>query len=135
MRMLLYRPRDIDPACTLIEELFLVPEPDEFRRDHRNVDGYQARHRVVSLRVEDIDADPGATNLRNVPCEVQVATIPDHIWNEIERDIIYKTPHGRPTDVQRVLLQTLRGELNMVRETVDKLMKATDAQRAKRPLR
>lgn len=130
VRVLLYRPRDVEPTCALIEELFLVPVPREFRKDHTNPDGYQARHRVAALRPEDIDADPTAENLRFTPCEIQVVTISDHIWNELEHDIRYKTPHGRPSEVQGVLLETLRRQLSLVGGTVVQLMDATDQQRA-----
>jgi len=130
VRVLLYRPRDVEPACGIVEELFLVPQPDEFRTDHVNESGYRARHRVASLRPEDVDADPFAANLRYTPCEIQIVTIADHIWNELEHDIVYKTPHGRPTDVQTSLLSALRGQLNAVAGVVLQLMDATDGQRA-----
>lgn len=130
VRVLLYRPRDVEPTCAIIEELFLVPQPAEFRRDHVTSDGYQARHRVACLRMEDVDADPMAANLRWTPCEIQVVTIADHIWNELEHDIVYKTPHGGPTEVQKAWLKTLRDQLNLVGGTVVKLMDATDQQRA-----
>jgi len=68
-------------------------------------------------------------NLRFTSCEIQIVTIADHIWNEAEHDIAYKTPHGQPTAVQQALLKTLRGQLNLVRGTVDQLMDATDQQR------
>jgi len=84
---------------------------------------------VASLRPEEIDADPAAANLRFTPCEIQVVTIADHVWNELEHDIVYKTPHGHPTDVQKVLLKALRAQLNLVGETVVQLMDATDQQR------
>jgi len=110
VRVLLYRPRDVEPTCAIVEELFTIARPPEFRRDHTNPDAYRARHRVAVLHVEDIDADPAVTNLRFIPCEIQIVTVGDHIWNELEHDIVYKTPHGRPTDVQKALLKALRGQ-------------------------
>ena len=73
--------------------------------------------------------DPALANLRDVHCENQVVTIPDHVWNELEHDIKYKTPSGRPSPEQDALLKTLRGQLNLVRSTVEQLMAATDRQR------
>lgn len=50
VRILLYRPRDVDPTCSLVEDTFLVPTTKDFRRDYSSADGYRARHRVVALR-------------------------------------------------------------------------------------
>ena len=57
-------------------------------------------------------------------------TLGDHVWNELEHDIIYKTPLGRPTEAQDALLKTLRTQLDGIRETVNRLMDATERQRA-----
>lgn len=130
VRMLLYRPRDVEPTCAIIEELFVVPDDERFRKNYASPDGYQARHRVVTLRDEQIESDPALANLRGVPCEIQVVTIGDHIWNELEHDITYKTPHGRPTSEQNAYLKMLRTQLDGVRESVNDLMEATDKQRA-----
>ena len=130
VRILLYRPRDIMPACATIAELFTVPDGEPFRRDHENPIGYQARHRVVMLKDDQIGLEPAFANLRHIPCEIQVATIGDHIWNELEHDIKYKTPHGQPTEGQTAFLQSLRTQLDGVRSTVNRLMDATERQRA-----
>lgn len=132
VRILLYRPKDVEPTCAVVEELFVVPQEPRFRRDYTAADRYQARHRVVSLRDDQIENDPALTNLRGVPCEIQVVTIGDHIWNELEHDIKYKTPHGQPTDEQKALLGSLRTQLDGVRDSVNRLMDATDRQRSER---
>jgi ppGpp synthetase/RelA/SpoT-type nucleotidyltranferase len=107
VRILVYRPRDVEPTCDIIDELFTVPEPPRFRKDYTAAAAYQARHRVATLRDEQVDSDPALANLRFVPCEIQVVTIADHIWNELEHDIKYKTPHGQPNDVQLAHLRNL----------------------------
>jgi len=130
VRVLLYRPQDIEPACAIIEKLFSVPQPEKYRRDYLEPGGYRARHRVVYLKVEDTDADLGVENLRFTLCEIQIATLGDPIWNELNHDIVYKTPHGEPNDHQTGLLSSLRAQLNDVGGTVVELMEATDRQRA-----
>jgi ppGpp synthetase/RelA/SpoT-type nucleotidyltranferase len=129
VRILLYRPRDQEQTCELIGELFDAPAEERFHRDYLHVDGYQARHRVVTLRDEALAGDSTLNNLVGVFCGVQVVTIGDHIWNELEHDIVYKTPTGKSSDAQDSLLKVLRGQLNTVRTTVDQLMEATDRQR------
>jgi len=129
VRIMLYRPRDEDQACRVIEELFVVPTGDRFRRDFTDQDSYQARHRVVLLRDEMLYGDPGLLNLTGVLCEVQVVTLGDHIWNELNHDILYKTPTGEATHEQASHLRILRGQLNAVRTSVEALMEATERQR------
>jgi hypothetical protein len=58
-----------------------------------------------------------------------VVTIVDHIWNELEHDIRYKTPTGNPNVEQHSLLKVLRDQLNGVTTCVDLLMEATEQQR------
>lgn len=130
VRILLYRRVDVEPTCRVIEELFVVPGEQRFHRDYSDPNGYQGRHRVVTLLDEMLDSDTTFANLAGVYCEVQVVTFDDHIWNELEHDIRYKTPNGKPNEVQAELLGVLRDQLNPVRSTVDRLMEATARQRA-----
>jgi ppGpp synthetase/RelA/SpoT-type nucleotidyltranferase len=130
VRILLYRPRDEEPTCDVIDELFTIPAGDRFRRDFQTPGGYQARHRVVSLRDEMLASDPGLRNLEGVLCEVQVVTFGDHMWNELEHDILYKTPTGHPSEAQSQMLRVLRQQLGVVKASVDELMDATERQRA-----
>jgi hypothetical protein len=130
VRMLLYRQIDVDPTCQVIEDLFVVPPEPRFRRDFTDANGYQARHRVVTLRDEMLASETTFANLVGVCCEVQVVAIGDHIWNELEHDIKYKTPAGAPNETQNELLSLLREQLNGVRKNVDRLMDVTERQRA-----
>ena len=130
VRVMLYRPQDVAPTCDIVEGLFVVPSEERFRRDHVDVRGYQAQHRVVTLRDDILASDPNLLNLGEVCCEVQVVTIGDHIWNELQHDILYKTPSGLPSREQASLLKVLRDQLNGVRTSVDALMEATERQRA-----
>src|SRR5216683_3012326 len=129
VRTLLYRQSDLEPSCRVIEELFRVPTEERFRRDFIDARGYQASHRVVTLRDEMLSSDNSLVNLNGVFCEIQVVTLGDHIWNELEHDIRYKPPSGEPNAEQTGLLAVLRDQLNGVRTTVEHLMDATERQR------
>jgi ppGpp synthetase/RelA/SpoT-type nucleotidyltranferase len=142
VRVLVYRPDDVPDVCFLVAAGFDV----RFRKNHGEpdgnngetqdgplagappADGYRARHRVVALRDETLSADPALANLRAALCEVQIVTLLDHVWNEPEHDIRYKTPHGQPTPEQSELLAALREQLNVVTPTVRRLMAATERQ-------
>jgi hypothetical protein len=47
------------------------------------------------------------------------------VWNELEHDIKYKQPGGRPDEGQVELLASLRGELGLCARTVQRLMSRT----------
>jgi hypothetical protein len=70
------------------------------------------------------DDDP-ASALRRIPCEIQICTIVEHVWNELEHDIKYKQPGGRPDEGQVELLASLRSELGLCARTVQRLMSRT----------
>jgi ppGpp synthetase/RelA/SpoT-type nucleotidyltranferase len=129
VRIMLYRPQDQDATCEVIERLFMVPTEPRFRRNFTEPNGYLARHRVAMLRNEMLAADPSLLNLDGVYCEIQVVTFGDHIWNELEHDIRYKTPTGNPSVEQVRLLRVLREQLNAVRTSVEELMEATENQK------
>jgi len=127
-RILIYRPSDEKPVLDLIEECFEVPEGERYTRDHDNKGGYKASHRVVQLRGDEVAADPELENLQGVLCEIQVATIANHIWNELEHDICYKTPNGKPNREQESLLAVLRVQVDAVLSNVGSLVRATEEQ-------
>ncbi len=47
---------------------------------------------VVVLK-DDLAQHPGFERFRGIRCEVQVQTILNHAWSEMEHDILYKRPH------------------------------------------
>lgn len=130
VRILLYQREHVERTCAIIEELFDCPRDELFRANHENARGYWACHRVVALREEMVASDPALANVATAYCEIQVTTLPDHIWNELEHDIQYKKPAGEPSEAQQALLQSLRGELNAVNGTVTELVAATERQKA-----
>jgi ppGpp synthetase/RelA/SpoT-type nucleotidyltranferase len=129
-RVLLYRPEDLDPTCALIERMFAVPAEPRYRKDHNNAKGYRARHRVATLRDDDLRGE--LRNLAGVHCEIQVTTIIDHIWNEPEHDIRYKSATGLPSAEQSAFLRSLRAQLDGVVDTVTALTEATNEEIARK---
>jgi hypothetical protein len=76
--------------------------------------------------------DANLLNLEGVYCEIQVTTIVDHLWNEPEHDIRYKSATGAPSDQQAGLLRVLRSQLDAVADMVAALMEATNAEIARK---
>ncbi|MBI4568544.1 MAG: RelA/SpoT domain-containing protein [Planctomycetes bacterium] len=127
VRVLLYRDCDLERAAALVEQLFRLEAGDRFRKDFLAPGEYRALHRVVALSSHDLEGDSLLSNLQGVVCEVQVVTLANHIWNELEHDIRYKTRNGEPDETQGRLLGALRGQVDALNGTVTQLMEATDA--------
>jgi ppGpp synthetase/RelA/SpoT-type nucleotidyltranferase len=118
VRVLLYQDADVEPARDALTEFEALRS-----KDKRSTDAYSAYHLVVHNWCSEDDADN--RELRGIPCEIQICTIVEHVWNELEHDIKYKQPGGRPDDGQVEMLMSLRGELELCARTVRRLMART----------
>lgn len=103
VRIITYYADDVDRIVDLVEREFLVDkdntidkrkalEPDRF--------GYCSVHYVVGLnkdrlRLKEYRAYEG------MKCEIQIRTILQHAWAEIEHDLGYKSEIAVPQDVRR----------------------------------
>lgn len=120
VRVLLYREVDVEPARdALLGEFKPLKE-----KDKRSSNGYSAYHLVVQDWCSEDDPELGP--LRRLPCEIQICTVVEHVWNELEHDIVYKQPGGSPDLGQVELLKSLRAELDLCAKTVERLMTRTD---------
>ncbi|MEK0241515.1 hypothetical protein WM005_16915 [Klebsiella variicola] len=103
VRIITHYSDDVDKIARLIEQEFVVDtensidkrkalEPDRF--------GYLSLHYIVSLK-------ENRSNLReyipynNIKAEIQIRSILQHTWAEIEHDIGYKTSAGLPNEIRR----------------------------------
>lgn len=127
VRIMVYLPDDVDRAVQAVERTFDVPEGGSFRKEFA-AEGYKAVHRTVHLPSDLQESDPSLGNLSGVFCEIQITTILDHVWNELEHDIKYKTPNGSPSRSQLVALDALRGSLDSAQKNVKQLVEETTAQ-------
>jgi ppGpp synthetase/RelA/SpoT-type nucleotidyltranferase len=133
-RVMLYEfERDNDRVIRLVDEIFEVAPDPRFRKDKGLKDTriYQARHRVVRLRQEQLN-DPTHENLKNLLCELQVVSLVKHTWNELEHDVRYKDPEGlgKPDAEQQAWLDVLWDSLQAAETAVGHLSRVTDRKRA-----
>ncbi len=73
-------------------------DPDIDRKDKKddgNHNYYRAIHAQVRLPEEEITAT--FDNVDDIACEIQICSMMDHVWNEIEHDIGYKPDVGPPS--------------------------------------
>jgi putative GTP pyrophosphokinase len=103
LRVLVLRERDVDDACAVIDEVFHVhrtmsgDKGDELGDDRF---GYRSVHRVCDLgkarrRTPDEEA------IRGLRFEIQVRTLAQHTWAEIEHEHIYKNEGRLPARAKR----------------------------------
>lgn len=137
LRIITYLESDVNTLYDLITKEFTVDPNNSI--DKRNLAenqfGYRSLHLVVSF-------NPSRSNLTeykkfdNLKCEVQIRSILQHAWAEIEHDLGYKSKSSIPHQYKRnfnrlaALLETadiefdrLKKELNHYEEEVIELIK------------
>jgi len=93
-----------DDCARLAEHIIAVfrgfddDDPTLDRKDKKedgNHNYYRAIHAQVRLPEEEITAT--FDNVDDIACEIQICSMMDHVWNEIEHDIGYKPDVGPPS--------------------------------------
>jgi putative GTP pyrophosphokinase len=103
VRVITYFPSDVDKIVPLIEKEFKV-DPKHSVDKRLCLDpaifGYASVHFVVEFRSEVLKL-PEFAVFNKMKCEIQVRTILQHAWAEIEHDIVYKSPEDIPFRLRR----------------------------------
>ncbi len=128
-RVLLYLAEDVDPVVEDLSRHFSDAGHHVELKDQREQGRqYSAYHLQVTCDGRAL-ADGALVGLSPATVfEIQVCTLAAHIWNELEHDIIYKQPSGKPDAAQVELLQALHGVLDLGSRTASRLMKHTAGQ-------
>jgi len=121
-RVLLYLREDVDPVVDAIGRHFNSCKHTLKKTDKRKAGRYSAVHLHVTCDGSALEA-PDIAPI--TVFEVQVCTLLDHVWNELEHDIIYKQPSGEPDAAQNELLIALNGELSLASQSASRLMHHT----------
>jgi len=98
VRIIAYFPSDVDKIVPLIEKEFKVDPKhsvDKRLSSDPAIFGYASIHFVVEFRPEMLKL-PEYALFDKMKCEIQVRTILQHAWAEIEHDIVYKSPGEIP---------------------------------------
>lgn len=117
MRIITYFSDDVDKIADLIRSLFQIDEVNSI--DKREVDdptkfGYVSLHYIISLK-EDRTSLVEAERFKNLKIEIQIRTILQHAWAEIEHDLGYKTIGDIPANVRR-RFSRLAGQIELADE-------------------
>jgi len=103
VRIIAYFPSDVDKIVPLIEKEFNIDSRhsmDKRLSSDPAIFGYASVHFVVEFRPEMLKL-PEYALFDKMKCEIQVRTILQHAWAEIEHDIVYKSPGEIPFRVRR----------------------------------
>lgn len=127
IRIITYFEDDVDKIGTLIESEFKVfPDKSLDKRKALDPDrfGYLSLHYVCTLSDERCKLSEYSA-FQDYICEIQVRTILQHAWAEIEHDLGYKVPQGIPESVRRrfsrlaSLLETGDEEFKNIRDELE----------------
>lgn len=137
IRIISYLESEVDVIAELIKQEFKLDEINSIdKRDLKSDQfGYKSLHLVVSLN----DSRSALTEYKdylNFKCEIQIRSILQHAWAEIEHDLGYKTKSSIPLQYERnfnrlaALLETgdvefdrLKKELAQYESVVGELIK------------
>lgn len=139
IRIISYLESDVDVIAGLVSKEFLVDPDNSVDRRKLNADqfGYKSLHLVVNLSESRTNLTE-YQNYKNLKCEIQIRSILQHAWAEIEHDLGYKGKSAIPDQYKRnfnrlaALLETadlefvrLKRELSEYESEVGELIKKT----------
>ena len=103
VRVITYFPSDIEKILPLITENFVIDTAnsiDKRRATDPSMFGYASVHLVVEFTDSRLNL-PEYAFFKGMKCEIQVRTILQHAWAEIEHDIVYKSHDDIPFELRR----------------------------------
>lgn len=123
VRIIAYMKDDVDVIADIIESQFQIDEENSVdKREAEDPEkfGYASLHYVCCLDERRSRLDEYSA-YRDLKFEIQVRSILQHAWAEIEHDLGYKSTHGVPREVRRqfsrlaALLETADEEFMRIR--------------------
>ncbi len=131
VRVIVFLPSDADKVSEIIEKEFHIFEKVAHGTSPLQEDkfGYQSTHFVVRLNAQRLSL-PEYQRFNDLKAEIQVRTILQHAWAEIEHDITYKSPVVMPTSIRRSLA-ALAGMLEITDREFERIQEEDKSQRSK----
>jgi ppGpp synthetase/RelA/SpoT-type nucleotidyltranferase len=105
VRVIVYTLKDLERIAKFLGEYFSVKERKDIgeERFDKGAFGYQSIHYLVAF--SDARASlPDSSKYKGLICEVQVRTVLQHAWAEIEHDVQYKTTSELPKTIRKKFL-------------------------------
>ena len=124
VRIITYFVEDVDKIVPLIETEFKIDSEnsiDKRKKADPSMFGYVSVHLVVELS-DKRGSLPEYSLFAGLKCEIQVRTILQHAWAEIEHDIVYKSNEEMPFEL-RHRFASLAGLLEVADREFEQLRK------------
>jgi len=124
VRVITYFTEDVDKIVPLIEKEFKIDRinsVDKRKKSDPSSFGYLSVHLVVELS-DNRSSLPEYVSYIGLKCEIQVRTILQHAWAEIEHDIVYKSNDEIPFEL-RHRFASLAGLLEVADREFEQLRK------------
>lgn len=137
IRIITYFEDEVDKIASIIESEFQIDKENSIDKRQIETDrfGYKSLHYVVALN-EQRKALTEYKRFKEIKVEIQIRSILQHAWAEIEHDIGYKGEHAIPDAFKRsfyrvaALLETadiefvkIKNGLKRYEETIDDVIK------------
>jgi len=105
VRVIAYTLDEVEEISAFVDDNFIIMEKRDVgeERIERGEFGYQSIHYLVKMTEERL-ALPDYKAFQGLICEIQIRTVLQHAWAEMEHDIQYKGSQNIPASVKRKFL-------------------------------
>lgn len=127
IRIIAYTNKDVEKICGVLWDEFWIDEKNSGNKAdalEANKVGYLSVHYILQLSERRLELAE-CRKYRNLRCEVQVRTLLQHAWAEIEHDRNYKFSGVLPNEIRR-RFYLVAGVLEMMDSEFDRLSKDID---------
>lgn len=127
IRIIAYTNQDVACICNILQDEFCVDEGNsENKADNLEMDkvGYLSVHYILQLSRKRLELSEYKL-YEGLKCEVQVRTLLQHAWAELEHDRNYKFAGVLPKEIKR-RFYLIAGVLEMMDHEFDKLSEDID---------
>src|SRR5712692_95222 len=102
VRVICLYPKHVEPVVSLLESQFTSKERIDKRAETASGQfGYSSIHLVCRLTGTPREVLPEYQEMEHIPFEIQVRTILQEAWAEIEHQLVYKSEVAAPADIRR----------------------------------
>ncbi|MES2045426.1 MAG: hypothetical protein V4475_16260 [Pseudomonadota bacterium] len=129
VRVIVFVRESVDKVVDQIEQFFEVIEKEDVgdRVYNQGKFGYQSKHLLIKLG-EDRKSLVENADFSELTCEIQVRTLLQHAWAEMEHDIQYKSDQDIPLDLKK-RFSALAGLLELADREFQNIQKDSESLR------
>ncbi|MFD2873641.1 GTP pyrophosphokinase family protein [Mucilaginibacter ximonensis] len=127
LRIIVYVEDDLKPICEILENTFHIDASNSLdKSEELGTDkvGYRSIHYIAYIKEERLDL-PEYKKFKDLKFEIQVRTILQHAWAEIEHDKNYKFNGVLPPEIKR-RFKILAGSLELMDREFNSISKEID---------